>query len=306
MTSHTDGIYLIEGYDPNRIPVLMIHGLRSSPLAWEELTRAILATPRLHQRFQVWHAFYPTGLPPFYTVSRIRLALRSVLEHFDPEGDDLPSKHMAVVGHSMGGLVAHMLVSDDGGALWRETFTTTPEELDVDEARTAELLEIFRIQHEPQIGFVAFIATPHRGSDTADRPIGRIGSSLVDLPVRFTSLFTEDQSYLDQTTPAMRPYLDRGGPDSIRVLSPEHPLLGVLAELPVADGVEHVSVIGVREGAECAKDPICTATDGVVTYESAKFSPPADEKIIRAGHDVQRHPEAIAFLLERLGSWKPD
>lgn len=306
MTSHTDGIYLIERYDPDRIPILMIHGLRSSPLAWEELTQAILASPDLHKRFQVWHAFYPTGLPPFYTGSRTRLALRAVLEHFDPEGGDLPSRHIAVIGHSMGGLVAHMLVSDDAGALWRETFTTTPAELEVDAALRTEFVEIFRARHEPQVGFVAFIAAPHRGSDTADRPIGVIGSSLVELPVRFTSLFTEDRDYLDQTTEAMRPYLDRGGPDSIRVLSPDHPLLRVLAELPVTKGVEHVSVIGVTDGAECVKDPLCIATDGVVTYESARFSPPEDEKIIRAGHDVQRHPEAIAFLLERLGSWNPE
>lgn len=305
MTSHTDGIYLIERYDPDRIPVLMIHGLRSSPLAWEQLTYAILTSPALHPRFQVWHAFYPTGLPPFYTGSRIRSALNSVLAHFDPEGDDLPSRHMAVVGHSMGGLVAHMLVSDDDGALWRETFTVEAEALNVNDAQRAAFSRIFRAEHEPQVGFVAFIATPHRGSNTADSLIGRIGSSLVELPVRFTSLFLSGESYLEQTTDVMRPYLEHGGPDSVRVLSPDHPLLRVLADLPVEKGVKHISVIGVTEGAACIEDPDCTATDGVVAYESARFSPPEDEMIVQADHNVQRHPDTVAFLLKRLGEWQP-
>lgn len=306
MTSHTDGIYLIERYDPTRIPILMIHGLQSNPLTWEPLTRAVLSTPDLHQRFQVWHAFYPTGLPPFYTGSRIRAALRAVLAHFDPEGDDLPSRHMAVIGHSMGGVISHMLVSNDDGALWRGTFTVQPSELRVNASRRAEMMNIFSARHEPQIGFVAFIATPHRGSDMADSPIGKIGSSLVDLPRQFTSIFQGDQVYLAQVTDDMRPYLMQGGPDSVRVLSPEHPLLRILAEIPVAEDVAHITVIGVTEGPECVPDPNCKATDGVVTYDSAWFSPPEDEKIIQAGHDVHRHPEAITFLIDRLRSWKPE
>jgi pimeloyl-ACP methyl ester carboxylesterase len=303
MTSHSDGIYLIERYDPNRIPLLMIHGLRSNPLTWEPLTRAVLSTPDLHQRFQVWHAFYPTGLPPFYTGSRIRAVLNEVLLHFDPEGDDLASRQMAVIGHSMGAVISHMLVSDDNGALWQATFLVPPSELQVNESRRAEMMEIFSIRHESQIGFVAFIAAPHRGSETADSLIGRMGSSVVTLPDRFTSLFRKDESYLAQTTEDMRPYLRQGGPDSIRVLSPDHPLLKILVEIPVACGVEHVSIIGVKEGPDCIRRPKCEATDGVVTYNSSRFSPPEDELIIKAGHDVHRHPEAIVFILNRLRQW---
>jgi pimeloyl-ACP methyl ester carboxylesterase len=306
MTSHNDGIYLIERYDPNRIPILMIHGLRSNPLTWEPLTRAVLSTLDIHERFQVWHAFYPTGLPPFYTGSRIRDVLHKVLFHFDPEGDDLPSRQMAVIGHSMGAVISHMLVSDDDGALWKATFKVQPNELQVDENRREEMENIFSIRHESQIGFVAFIAAPHRGSETADSLIGRMGSSVVKLPLKFTSLFQEDQAYLTQATDAMRPYLSRGGPDSIRVLSPDHPLLKVLAEIPVACGVEHITVIGVEKGPECVRDLRCKATDGVVAYESSKFSPPEDELIIKAGHDVHRHPKAVSFIIERLREWNPE
>ena len=84
------------------------------------------------------------------------------------------------------------------------------------------------------------------------------------------------------------------------MFSPNHPLLGVLSEIPVADGVEYVSVIGVKDGPKCVRKPGCRATDGVVTYDSARFSPPEDELIIKAGHDVHRHPEAVNFILQHF------
>lgn len=90
------------------------------------------------------------------------------------------------------------------------------------------------------------------------------------------------------------------------MFSPNHPLLGVLSEIPVADGVEYVSVIGAKDGPECVRKPGCRATDGVVTYDSARFSPPEDELIIKAGHDVHRHPEAVTFVLDRLRNWRPE
>ena len=70
--------------------------------------------------------------------------------------------------------------------------------------------------------------------------------------------------------------------------------------------MEHISVIGVEKGPDCVSDPKCKATDGVVTYESSKFSPPEDEMIIKAGHDVHRHPEAVKFIIHRLRQWKPE
>lgn len=152
---------------------------------------------------------------------------------------------MAVLGHSMGGLITHMLVRNGHGALWRATFTVRPGDLHFDESRRAELSDIFSVRHEPQIQFVAFIGTLHRGNETADSPIGYIGSSLVDLPLKFTSFFLKDQAYLER------------------------------------------------------------ATDGVVTYDSARFSPQEDEQIVQAGHDVQRHPQAVSYLLDRLRNWKP-
>ncbi len=245
---HTNGIYLIEPYDPNRIPLLMIHGLRSNPLIWHDLTVAVLEDPALHARFQVWHAFYPTGTPPFYAASKARERLRGVLAAFDPSGTALASRHVALIGHSMGGLMSRALVTEENGALWEATFTVPPAALPVAPDQRQAFESILTLGHEPEIGFVAFLNTPHRGSRTADSAIGRFADSLVRLPVGFMQIFTADLDYLPYTTPAMRRFLGEGGPSSVEALSPGHPLLRAMAEQPIAPGVRVVSVIGVRQG----------------------------------------------------------
>ncbi len=297
-----DGIYLIEPYDPDRIPILMIHGLRSSPEIWRVLTLSVLTDPDLHQRFQVWHAFYPTGLPPFYSASRVRAQLRDVLATYDPQGRDLPSRRMAVIGHSMGGIVTRALVTADYGLLWQTSFRVPPEELQVSPERLGEFRSILTLTPEPQIGFVAFINTPHRGSRTAAGPIGRIGSALIRLPLSFSSLFRAGEPFVAQMTDAMRPYLVDDFADSVRSLSPDHPLLGALSGLPPAPGVRIASVIGVRRGTVCLRNPNCVATDGVVPYASAHLDFGA-ELVVDGGHDGHSDPMAIAFLRAQLLDW---
>jgi hypothetical protein len=299
---HGNGIYLIEPYDPDRIPLLMIHGLRSNPSIWRDLTLAVMDNPDLHARFQVWHAFYPTGLPPFYIAAKARERLRGLVARLDPSGTDMAHRHIAVIGHSMGGIVTRSLVTNDAGALWSRTFTVPPQSLPVGEKRRQDFIDILTLDHEPQIGFVGFLNTPHRGSGSAEGLIGRIAASMVMLPSSFRTIFTDDPNYLAYTTPEMREFLMDGGTTSVQALSPRHPLLRELAELPLAPGVTAVSVIGVRRGAACAAMPGCNATDGVVSYDSARL-PQGKELVIQSGHGGYAAPEAIRFLMTELRSW---
>jgi pimeloyl-ACP methyl ester carboxylesterase len=95
------GIFFLQEYDPDRIPVLYVHGVNGTPRDFEQL---IAALDREH--FQPWVLLYPSG-------SRLdtlgewaaQLLTRVRLEH------DI--ERMAVVAHSMGGLVTRrMLLSD--------------------------------------------------------------------------------------------------------------------------------------------------------------------------------------------------
>jgi hypothetical protein len=46
------GLYMLEPYDPDQIPVVFVHGLLSIPQMWVPTISAIQADPELHGRFQ--------------------------------------------------------------------------------------------------------------------------------------------------------------------------------------------------------------------------------------------------------------
>ena len=72
--------------------------------------------------------------------------------------------------------------------------------------------------------------------------------------------------------------------------------------LPLAPEITAVSVIGVRRGAGCVAMPGCNATDGVVSYDSARLAQ-GKELVIRSGHGGYAAPEAIGFLMAELRAW---
>ena len=88
------GVYFLEPYDPNRIPVLFIHGIGGTPRDFRQMIESLD-----HSRFQPWIFHYPTGL-------RLQVVVR-VLHRLV---EDLRHKYtfhaLFVTAHSVGGLVA--------------------------------------------------------------------------------------------------------------------------------------------------------------------------------------------------------
>src|SRR5437773_65506 len=131
-------LYLMQPYSPDRIPIIMVHGLRSTPLAWQELTNELMGDPILGRRYQMWHYLYPTGLPFLTSAADFRDELEAVREIVDPAGHDFAAQHMVVIGHSMGGLLARTLVTDGGDAIWDSTSAIPVSDLDSDLAQLPE------------------------------------------------------------------------------------------------------------------------------------------------------------------------
>ena len=82
-------------------------------------------------------------------------------------------------------------------------------------------------------------------------------------------------------------------------MSPAHRLIRTLSSLPIAHGVTAHSIIAVK-----GDGPPEQGEDGVVAYSSAHLEGVASERVVRSGHSVQSHPEAIEeirrILLEHL------
>src|SRR5439155_5246449 len=60
---HKAGLYLFEPYEAGKIPVVLTHGLLSSPLTWTRMYNDLRADPVLRERYQFWFFLYPTGNP---------------------------------------------------------------------------------------------------------------------------------------------------------------------------------------------------------------------------------------------------
>jgi hypothetical protein len=69
------GLYMLEPFDPNRIPVVMVHGLWSSPATWMEMFNDLRSDPRVSSRYQFWFYLYPTGTPFWVSAARMRTDL---------------------------------------------------------------------------------------------------------------------------------------------------------------------------------------------------------------------------------------
>ena len=94
------GLYMLEPYDPDRIPVVLIHGLMSVPQMWAPTASAIESDPELRGRYQFWVFAYPTGNPIMLSALRLRESLERVYQLYPR------TKGMVLISHSMGGLVA--------------------------------------------------------------------------------------------------------------------------------------------------------------------------------------------------------
>ncbi len=99
MLEHGAGVFFLEPYQRTKIPVLFVHGITGSPREFEQLAGALDPT-----RFQPWFYHYPSGI-----------ALDTVSTHLANTVVALRSRYrfesIAVVGHSMGGLVAQAFIA---------------------------------------------------------------------------------------------------------------------------------------------------------------------------------------------------
>ena len=107
-------IYLIDPYDPNKIPILMVHGLQSTPVAFLELVNALHSDAEIRRHFQIWHFHYATGTPVLVNARTLRDELAETIREVDPNDQHRATKRIVVLGHSMGGVIAHTLVSSSG------------------------------------------------------------------------------------------------------------------------------------------------------------------------------------------------
>jgi len=274
------GLYFLQPYDPDRIPLVFVHGLFSTPFDWAKTINGLQADPEIRKHYQFWIFAYPTGNPILYSALRLREELA--------KADQLYPNHKpyVMVGHSMGGMLTHDQVVTVTEAMWDKSLGQAAENIFKQNSRDSLIVRATTFRANPRIKRVVFICTPHRGSDLASNPIGKIGISLITLPARLTAVMLDSLtgSDLAQMTGSSKRL-----PNSITGLKPTSPALPVINSVPI--GVPYHSIIGDRGRGDC---PNCS--DGVVAYWSSHLNGAQSEKIVPGPHGSCQLPQTIAEL----------
>jgi len=300
-SSYDFGIYSIAPLSGNKIPILMIHGLHSSPMIWLRLSHAIYADPKLSARYQIWHAFYPSGAPPFFNAMRLRAQvddLRTRLQQQIAMPADLP---MVLIGHSMGGIIAKTFIVDPEYRLWDQTFMRRPEQLPRDHLDFLGYQDVFIFKPRPYVQSVFFLDTPHHGAEMAENWYSRLASAWIRLPSIFSDLNRRVFKNVsdDLVTPQMKRYLKNDGPTSVDVLSPQHPVLREIAKLPYQKPV--YSIIGSTSTPFCYNEKSCAQlNDSVVPFFSAHQRQAKEQIIVLSEHNSYQSADAIEFIQKKL------
>jgi pimeloyl-ACP methyl ester carboxylesterase len=293
-----DGLYLKEPYRSGKIPVVLVHGTASSPVWWVELLNTLTADPLIREKYQFWYFVYTSNKVVAASAAELRDALSERVAVLDPLGKDPALQQMVVVGHSQGGLLTKFTAVDTGDRLVQVLTGKDLAGLDMPEKKKAQIGKLLVVKPLPFVKTVIFFSTPHRGSFQSKEWNRNLVRWLITLPANLVETTMETFDYLTDDVKKMM-----GGKKTIftsaDAMSPDNPVLKVLAEIPLAPGVKGHSIIAVKSDG----DPKL-GDDGVVKYSSAHLDGMESELIVKGGHSSQLNPLAIdemrRILVENL------
>ena len=302
------GLYMLEPYDPKRIPVLMVHGLWSSPVTWMDMFNDLRSFPEIRERYQFWFYLYPSGQPFWISATQLRDDLAAMRNSIDADRNDSALNHMVLVGHSMGGLISRLQTMDSRNDFWKivsdEPVSGMEDALSKvkgPEDAKEKLASTLFFQPDDSIERVITIGTPHRGSEFANDYTRWLARKFIRLPKMLTNF--GDRLALEN------PRLFRNTElltvaNAIDSLAPESPIFPVMMRAKRNPKVKYHNVIGVLNNSSFISGRNHRG-DGVVEYESATMGDVESELIVDATHtDVHMIGKTIfevrRILLEHL------
>ena len=284
------GLYMMEPYDSRKIPVLLVHGLWSSPMTWMEMYNDLRGLPEIREHYQFWFYLYPTGQPFWNTAAQLREDLVKLRETIDPSRNSPALDQIVLVGHSMGGLVSKMQTIPSHDDFWEVVSDEPFAQVEAGSAAHAALQKTLFFQPNSSIRRVVTIATPHRGSQFANSTTRWLGRKLIALPRKVASAGT---MLMGQNQESLANAEGLPADTSIDSLAPESPILQVLYECSPAPWVKHHNIVGLVPD-EGFIGSVAGDGDGIVDYESAHLEAVQSEIVVATDHvSVHRHPLSI-------------
>lgn len=282
-----------EPYQADKVPLLLVHGLLSDPASFLQMAEVVRADPYLRTRYQIWVFRYPTGDNVLNSAAALRSQLSRAFDGYAQTHESASLQQAVIVGHSMGGLISKLQVTDSGDRLWRSIADAPFEQLRGSPELLEHLQQSFFFSSNPNISRVVYIATPHQGSQWASRCIGRIGSTLAGILGQGGNDY---QAIVRNNPGVFSADYSEAFPSSVELLRPGSDLLRALAATPSSPHTIVNSIIG-----DSCWLPRSGPSDGVVSIASAYRSNAESTNLVDATHTkILESPEAQRVLLEIL------
>jgi hypothetical protein len=282
----TAKIERLQPFNPNKTVVLVIHGLKDSQATWTPMINKLRGDPMIRKHYQFWFYSYPTGYPFPYSAAILREQLDEVEKQFPK------LKPMVVIGHSMGGCISRLLLTDSGNQLWMKIFGRPPDEVPLSPKTREYFRQELFFRHRPEIGRVIFIASPLRGSNMATGWIGKLATLIIH---ESTSTSQASQEMLRVTSIREEELKPKRRANSVDSLSPKSRFLQAVNTIPMTPGVAYNTIIGDRGRGDSPN-----SSDGVVPYWSSHMKGAESEHIVPSNHAAHQNPQAIAEVLRIL------
>lgn len=290
------GLSCIDSYDENKIPIILTHGLASSPSTFTSLVNRLLSDSEIRAHYQFWYFGYPTGVAWTISAQAYRSSLAELRKRFDPQSKNKNWDNMVVIGHSMGGLITRYSQTKEPWLLLKGAVDEKYEKRLFDRRFLTESFknkefELFREIYffkpiEP--GMTIFLATPHRGAPMAKSFLGWIAHKLIELPQNVVEASLKLATFQEGSL-LTDPAQIFGWFESVEQLTPDGYSIKQLSNLEIVESPTH-SVIGDR-----GKGDILNSSDGAVPYWSSHIAW-GEEKIVPSGHSVQENRETATYL----------
>ena len=287
------GIYASEKPAPDKIPLVLVHGLISDPSSFHVLHNALECDPEIRRRYQVWFFYYPTSLPVVYSAMLLREDLDRFIHQLDPAGVH-PAVHRAVlVGHSMGGLLCRLAISDGGDRYYHHFFRRGLDQLTLTPEQRELATRAFYYRGDRNVSQVVFIATPHQGTNLASGVVGRLARMFVRVP---KSVRARIYGIISRNRDALAPGAPLAPDSSLDSLGPHDSLIAAINDIPMRPNVKLHSIVGDRGRG----GPRERSSDGAVPYASSHLPQAESERVVPAGHIGTLKSPATAEELIRI------
>ena len=256
------GIYMLDPYEPGKIPVVFVHGLMSSPEAWTNAMNDLRGNPELRKRYQFWMFFYSTGNPLLASGARFRKALNEMRTSWTRGGKTQRSTAWSWSGTAWGACSRNW----PSARAARRSGTRPPRSARPDrngspDQRLAHGGHVLRAcTHRQTRGLHLHAA---RGSPLGDELVGRVTSRLIRVPADILQI-RETLAQANGQAKVSEAFRGTRYATGVAQLGVGNPVLQAINQLPMSADVPYHSIVGYN-----GKEPLPKGGDGVVPYKSA-------------------------------------